>query len=114
MSSEEINGALNPTWVEWLMGFPLGWTDLQPLETDKFQQWCELHGVCSATVDANLFAKETLMIDLDSFDRYDAQSGRRYKALETDSPERWLMFAVSHPQFNPAKHEESSYVESTN
>jgi DNA (cytosine-5)-methyltransferase 1 len=22
------NGRLNPTWVEWLMGFPLGWTDL--------------------------------------------------------------------------------------
>tara|TARA_R110001583_G_scaffold87981_9_gene228774 strand:- start:6387 stop:6668 length:282 start_codon:yes stop_codon:yes gene_type:complete len=21
-------GALNPTWVEWLMGFPEGWTDL--------------------------------------------------------------------------------------
>jgi len=21
-------GALNPMWVEWLMGFPLGWTDL--------------------------------------------------------------------------------------
>ena len=20
-------GSLNPTWVEWLMGFPLGWTD---------------------------------------------------------------------------------------
>jgi len=20
---------LNPTWVEWLMGFPLGWTDLE-------------------------------------------------------------------------------------
>ena len=28
-------GALNPTWVEWLMGWPLGWTDLKPLETDK-------------------------------------------------------------------------------
>ena len=27
------NGALNPTWVEWLMGFPLGWTDLGPSET---------------------------------------------------------------------------------
>jgi len=26
-------GALNPTWVEWLMGFPLGWTDLKPSET---------------------------------------------------------------------------------
>ena len=23
-------GKLNPTWVEWLMGFPLGWTDLEP------------------------------------------------------------------------------------
>jgi len=23
-----IGGQLNPTWVEWLMGFPLGWTDL--------------------------------------------------------------------------------------
>ena len=22
----EIGGALNPAWVEWLMGFPLGWT----------------------------------------------------------------------------------------
>ena len=26
-------GRLNPTWVEWLMGFPLGWTDLEDLET---------------------------------------------------------------------------------
>ena len=28
-----ISGALNPTWVEWLMGFPLGWTDLGASET---------------------------------------------------------------------------------
>ncbi len=25
-------GQLNPTWVEWLMGFPTGWTDLKPSE----------------------------------------------------------------------------------
>jgi hypothetical protein len=30
------SGQLNPTWVEWLMGWPLGWTDLKPLEMDKF------------------------------------------------------------------------------
>jgi len=33
---------LNPSWVEWLMGWPIGYTDLKPLETDKFrnvQQW---------------------------------------------------------------------------
>ena len=28
-------GTLNPTWVEWLMGWPIGWTDLKPLEMDK-------------------------------------------------------------------------------
>jgi len=38
-------GQLNPTWVEWLMGWPLEWTDLKPLETDKFQQWQHQHGI---------------------------------------------------------------------
>jgi len=28
-------GKLNPMWVEWLMGWPLGWSDLKPLEMDK-------------------------------------------------------------------------------
>jgi len=37
-------GKLNPTWVEWLMGWPLGWTDLKPLVTDKFQKWLDEHG----------------------------------------------------------------------
>lgn len=26
---EVIGGQLNPMWVEWLMGFPIGWTDLE-------------------------------------------------------------------------------------
>jgi hypothetical protein len=25
-------GSLNPQWVEWLMGYPAGWTDLEPSE----------------------------------------------------------------------------------
>ncbi len=28
-----VNGALNPTWVEWLMGYPLGWTVCEGWET---------------------------------------------------------------------------------
>ena len=24
----KMDGSLNPQWVEWLMGFPIGWTDL--------------------------------------------------------------------------------------
>ena len=31
--SEQVGGSLNPTWVEWLMGFPLGWTVCEPSET---------------------------------------------------------------------------------
>ena len=42
--SEEIGGALNPTWVEWLMAFPRGWTDLKPLETPKFLLWLQRLG----------------------------------------------------------------------
>jgi len=36
---------LNPGWVEWLMGWPLEWTDLRPLATDRFRQWCDSHGL---------------------------------------------------------------------
>ena len=28
-NKEKTGGQLNPTWVEWLMGFPSGWTDLR-------------------------------------------------------------------------------------
>ncbi len=39
-------GSLNPMWVEWLMGWPIGWTDLNPLEMDRSQWWQHSHGVC--------------------------------------------------------------------
>jgi hypothetical protein len=45
---QPASGQLNPTWVEWLMGWPLGWTDLKPLETDKFLSWQQQHGVSSS------------------------------------------------------------------
>jgi hypothetical protein len=28
-------GKLNPLWVEWLMGYPIGWTDLSDVVMDK-------------------------------------------------------------------------------
>jgi hypothetical protein len=37
-------GKLNPTWVEWLMGWPLEWTDLKPLATDKSPSALQQHG----------------------------------------------------------------------
>lgn len=32
-------GHLNPVWVEWLMGWPSGWSDLKPLEMARFREW---------------------------------------------------------------------------
>lgn len=37
---------LNPAWVEWLMGWPIGHTELKPLETDKFREWQQQHSDC--------------------------------------------------------------------
>ena len=44
--TQQVGGTLSPMWVEWLMGWPVGWTDLEPLETDKFRQWLRSHGAC--------------------------------------------------------------------
>lgn len=32
---QQVGGILNPNWVEWLMGWPIGWTDLKPLAMGK-------------------------------------------------------------------------------
>jgi DNA (cytosine-5)-methyltransferase 1 len=39
-----VGGQLNPTWVEWLMGWPVGWTDLKPLVMDKSLCVPQQHG----------------------------------------------------------------------
>lgn len=31
--TEGVTGKLNPQWVEWLMGYPIGWTELEDSET---------------------------------------------------------------------------------
>ena len=37
-------GQINPAWSENLMGWIHGWTDILPLEMDKFQSWLQQHG----------------------------------------------------------------------
>jgi hypothetical protein len=39
-----LGGPLNPQWAEWFMGWPIGWTELKPLETGRFQAWLDWHG----------------------------------------------------------------------
>ena len=37
---------IHPDFAEWMMGWPIGWSECRPLATDKFQQWLRSHGVC--------------------------------------------------------------------
>jgi len=39
-----IGGKINPDWNEWRMGWPIKWTDLQPLAMVRFLVWLRLHG----------------------------------------------------------------------
>jgi hypothetical protein len=34
-----VDGSLNPDWVSWLMGLPLGWTSLEPLSREEYLDW---------------------------------------------------------------------------
>ena len=36
---EVVGGQLNPTWVSLLMGWPLGWVALDPMDRDEFEAW---------------------------------------------------------------------------
>ena len=39
--NDQIGGQLNPTWVEWLMNWPLGWTSLEPMKHENWKHWKE-------------------------------------------------------------------------
>jgi len=41
-----LRGPLNPDWCERFMGFPIGWTASEPLETHRFHEWRQQHGKC--------------------------------------------------------------------
>jgi hypothetical protein len=42
-----VFGRPTPTNHEWLMDWPIGWTDLKPLEMGKFQAWQQQHSPLS-------------------------------------------------------------------
>ena len=38
---QEVGGTLNPDWVEWLMGWPVGWTDVSQNCNENAGHWLE-------------------------------------------------------------------------
>ena len=35
----DVGGSLSPTWVCWLMGWPLGWTSMEPMPPETWVAW---------------------------------------------------------------------------
>ena len=40
------SGLYHPNLSEWLLGWPMTWSDLQPLGTDKYHEWLQQHSPC--------------------------------------------------------------------
>jgi hypothetical protein len=40
-------GSLSPDWTSWLMGLPIGWTSLEPLPKEDYDQWLQMQ--CDGT-----------------------------------------------------------------
>ena len=55
-NQDKLGGSLNPNWVDWLIGWPIGHTGLDALATDKFRQWQLSHGVSLADQKQQLAA----------------------------------------------------------
>lgn len=41
LNAQVVCGRLNPDWVEWLMGWPVGWTALKQLGDPSILGWTE-------------------------------------------------------------------------
>lgn len=49
-------GKVSCRFAEWMMGWPVGWTNSQPLAMDKFRQWWRLHSEPLADGAANEYS----------------------------------------------------------
>jgi hypothetical protein len=55
---EEYGSNLTSKFAEWWMAWPIGWTGLSLLGTDKFQSWLQQHGIFCTTESNNITESE--------------------------------------------------------
>ena len=44
LKDAQVGGQLSADWVEWLMGWPIGWTDCERAATGQYRLWLREHG----------------------------------------------------------------------
>lgn len=55
--SDRAGGPLNPTWVEWLMGFPDGWTDSEASATPSSRRLPSTSAISSSAADGSTMGR---------------------------------------------------------
>ena len=61
MVAHPSSGQLNPDWVEWLMNWPIKWSNINEFNAKEFERWQE----ASATVIQNFGEMRTMWWDRD-------------------------------------------------
>ena len=70
----ESTAVLNPDWVEWLMGWPIGWAGLKPLSREGFNQWKE------SVIDGSFWRED--IADISDIDRVTTKKTDRVARLK--------------------------------
>lgn len=75
-------GQLNPTWVEWLMNWPIGWTSLEAIDHAEFEYW---KAASSKNVQGNLLPRMWFNIEAGA-----PSSGQKPKEQRTGKRDRFV------------------------
>ena len=100
VTPQELNGALNPTWVEWLMNWPLGWTSLEPMKHENWKHWKESS---AAHFQSNVLRE--MWFDRDPATPPQGSQPVEQRAGECGSPVPTMPQGGSHDRWNMGKRE---------
>ena len=106
-----VGGPLNPTWVEWLMGWPLNWSSLEPLPKENWDEWTEKHGSKTGSAIGQPNPVRAVWWDKDPSEtpcRSESakQCADKYSGALSDMPQR----GAQEGRNLGARHRSSSYV----
>jgi len=79
-------GLLNPEWVEWVMNWPRGWTNLEPIRKEHFDDWLQKTSL-DGKKDSTKNISATSPVRVVWWDKDPATPSRRWQSVEQQQTE---------------------------